>query len=91
MNVVYEIEYHAHQYAYGLDNEVVTVDGRSARHNRTPLCMIEHAREQAKLRGCWRFRIAQVKVKHITASKVEGMVAHLIYEELVETQEVVVS
>jgi hypothetical protein len=91
MNVMYEIEYHAHQYPYGLDNEVVTVDGRSARHNRTPVCMIEHAREQAKLRGCWRFRIAQVKVKHITASKVEGMVAHLIYEEWVEKQEVVVS
>ena len=91
MNVMYEIEYHAHQYPYGLDSEVVTVDGRSARHNRTPICMIEHAREQAKLRGCWRFRIAQIKVKHITASKVEGMITHLTYEEWVEKQEVVVS
>jgi hypothetical protein len=91
MNGTYEVEYHARQYPYGMDSEVVTVDGRSARQNRTPICLIEHAREQAKLRECWRFRITQVKVKHITASKVEGMVTHLIYEEWVEKQEVVVS
>ena len=90
MNGTYEIEYHSEKYQYGLDSEIVTVDGRSARQNRTPECLIEYARTQAQYRGCWRFRIAQVKVKHITATKVTGMVAHLIYEEELSVPEVVV-
>jgi hypothetical protein len=85
MNGTYEIEYHADRFAWN-DSEIVTVDGRSARQNRTPEC----AREQAQYRGCWRFRITQVKVKHITATKVTGMVAHLIYEEELSVPEVVV-
>lgn len=89
MNGTYEIEYHSSLYHYGMDTETVTVDGRSARQNRTPECLIEYAREQATARGCWRFRIAQVKVKHITASNVEAMVTHLIYEEQLSREEYV--
>jgi hypothetical protein len=89
MNGTYEVEYHADRFAWN-DSEIVTVDGRSARQNRTPECLIEYAREQAQYRGCWRFRITQVKVKHITATKVTGMVTHLIYEEELSVPEVVV-
>jgi hypothetical protein len=90
MNGTYEIEYHADRFAWN-DSEIVTVDGRSARQNRTPECLIEYAREQAFTRRCWRFRITQVKVKHITAKKVTGMVTHLIYEEDLNERVVVVS
>jgi hypothetical protein len=90
MNGTYEIEYHADRFAWN-DSEIVTVDGRSARQNRTPECLIEYARFTATTRGCWRFRIAQVKVKHITASKIEGMITHLIYEEDLAERMVVVS
>ncbi len=89
MNGTYEIEYHSDQYHYGMDTETVTVDGRSARQNRTPECLIAYAREHAVARGCWRFRIAQIKVKHITASKIEAMLTHLIYEEELSVPEVV--
>jgi hypothetical protein len=90
MNGTYEIEYHSDKYQYGMDSETVTVDGRSARQNRTPECLIAYARFTATTRGCWRFRIAQVKVKHITASKIEGMITHLIYEEELSAPNVVV-
>jgi hypothetical protein len=91
MNGTYIIEYHSIRYDYGLIDEVVTVDGRSARHNRTPECLIAYARDEAMYRGCWRFRIARVKVAHITASKVEAMVTHLVYEEDINERVVVVS
>jgi hypothetical protein len=90
MNGTYEIEYHSEKYQYGLDSEIVTVDGRSARQNRTPECLIEYAREQAFTRRCWRFRITQVKVKHITATKVTGMITHLIYEEELNHEEEII-
>lgn len=91
MNNTYMIEYHHTRYDCGMAEEVVTVDGRSSRQNRTPECLIEYARSTALASGCWRFRIAQVKVRHITASKINSMMTHLIYEEDLNERIVVVS
>jgi hypothetical protein len=90
MNSTYEIEYHADRFAWN-DSEILTVDGRSARQNRTPECLIEYARDKAKIHGYWRFRISRIKVAHLTATQFHGMVAHLIYEEDLSEQMVVVS
>jgi hypothetical protein len=90
MNSTYEIEYHADRFDWNY-NEILTVDGRCARQNRTPECLIEYAREKAKIHGYWRFRISRVKVAHLTASEFQGMVAHLIYEEDLNERVVVVS
>lgn len=89
MNSTYEIEYHADRFAWN-DSEILTVDGRSARQNRTPECLIEYARDKAKIHGYWRFRISRIKVAHLTATKFEGTIAHLIYEEDLAEQMVVV-
>lgn len=89
MNGTYEIEYHADRFDWN-DSEILTVDGRSARQNRTPECLIEYAREKAKIHGYWRFRISRVKVAHLTATNFEGMVTHLIYEEELSVPEVAV-
>ena len=90
MNSTYEIEYHGYHKAY-TDSEILTVDGRSARQNRTPECLIQYARDKAKIHGYWRFRISRVKVAHLTATQFHGMVAHLIYEENLSEEMVVVS
>ena len=79
MNGMYEIEYHCDWQT--TRSEIVTVDGRSQRQNRTPQCLIDHATKQAQQFGAYRYRIHQVKLRHITASTTTNMVTHLIYEE----------
>lgn len=79
MNKTYEIEY----YIYGTEpahREVVTVDGRSTRQNRTPTCLIDHADKQARLVWqAYKYDISLYKPPHITASGTQIGVAHLIY------------
>lgn len=79
MNGTYEIEYHCDWQT--TRSEVVTVDGRSQRQNRTPQCLINHATKQAGLFGAYRYRIHRVKLRHITASNTTNMITQLIYEQ----------
>lgn len=81
MNGTYEIEYHNHNWQWDCERETVTVDGRSARNNRTPICLIEHARKTAQQLGAWRFCISAISLRHITASTISATTAKLIYEE----------
>ena len=80
MNKTYEIEYHTHQYAPA-QREVVTVDGRSTRQNRLPVCLIEYAKEKAEQLGAYRYRIHDYKPRHISGSGRTLEYARLAYEE----------
>lgn len=77
MNKTYEIEYHINDHQ--LHRDVVTVDGRSARENRTPTCLITYAEQTARLMKAWRYEIRLTKLPHITASGVQIGVGHLVY------------
>ena len=78
MNKTYEIEYHID--GQDIQSTVVTVDGRSARENRTPTCLITHAEEQArKVWKAYRYEIRLIKLPHITATGVQIGVTHLVY------------
>lgn len=82
MNKMYEIEYlidHSEP-AY---REVVTVDGRSARENRIPTCLIAHAEKYARLWKAYKYEISLYKPPHITASGVQIGVAHHVYTGVV--------
>lgn len=78
MNKMYQIEYHID--SNDLYRNVVTVDGRSARENRTPTCLIEFADKQARALGAYRYCIFLYKPTHITATARQVAVAHLVYE-----------
>jgi hypothetical protein len=84
MNKMYEIEYHIN--GQDLYRTVVTADGRSARENRTPTCVIRFADEQARALGACRFRIHLYKPPHITASGFSMGIAHLVYESEVSVE-----
>jgi hypothetical protein len=83
MNKTYEIEYHIND--TDLHRDVVTVDGRSARENRTPTCLITHAEEQARtVWKAYRYEIRLIKLPHITATGVQIGVTHLVYTGTVD-------
>ena len=86
MNGTYEIEYHTDTFL-PCEREVVTVDGRSQRNNRTPVPLIEYARAGAQRRMAWRFRIHAIKPCHITATKATPTTAYLVFEEKMEHHE----
>ena len=81
MNKTYEIEYHID--GEQLHRDVVTVDGRSARENRTPTCLINHAEGQAQVWRAYRYQIRLMKLPHITATGVQIGVTHLVYDSRV--------
>ena len=78
VNKTYEIEYHIDG-GEPVYRDVVTVDGRSARENRTPTCLITHAEQQARLWRAYRYEIRLIKLPHITATGVQNGVTHLVY------------
>jgi hypothetical protein len=80
MNKTYEIEYHIEGYV-PIQREVVTVDGRSMRQNRLPVCLIEYAQRISKGYGAYRFRIHDYLPPHISGAGVTLGVARLAYEE----------
>lgn len=82
MNKMYEIEYHINDHE--LHRDVVTVDGRSARENRTPVCLITYAGEQAQVWQAFRYQIRLIKLPHITASGIQAGITHLIYDSRIE-------
>lgn len=82
MNKVYEIEYHID--GHTLTRDVVTVDGRSARENRTPVSLIEYADKTARLWQADRYEIRLIKLAHITAAGVQPCVTHLVYGNSIE-------
>lgn len=86
MNKTYEIEYHIRDDIDGesLTRDVVTVDGRSTRNNRTPVALIEYADKTARLWQAYRYEIRLYKPPHITASGIQAGVAHLIYTGIVD-------
>lgn len=84
MNKMYEIEYYSHTTEPSY-REVVTVDGRSTRENRTPTSLIAYADRMA--RNYWKaykYEVSLYKPPHITASGVQIGVAHLIYTGTVD-------
>lgn len=78
MNKMYEIEYHID--GQDLYRTVVTVDGRSARENRTPTCLIRFADQQARAFGAYRYSLCLYKPPHITANGYSIGVSHIVYE-----------
>lgn len=82
MNKTYEIEYHIEGFM-PVQRDVVTVDGRSARQNRLPVCLVEYAKKTATAYGAYRFRILDYKPPHISGAGVQIGVARLAYEEQV--------
>jgi hypothetical protein len=80
MNGTYEIEYHLSSFE-PCHREVVTVDGRNKRENRTPVSLLDYARKTSKMIGAYQFRIHAIKLRHITPSNASPMYAHLIFEE----------
>ena len=82
MNKTYEIEFHIEGFM-PVYREVVTVDGRSARQNRLPVCLVEYAKKTATAYGAYRFRIHDYKPPHISGAGVQIGVARLAYEEQV--------
>ncbi len=84
MNKMYEIEYHID--GQDLHRTVVTADGRSARENRTPTCVIRFADEQSRALGAYRYRLCLYKPPHITANGYSVGVAHLVYESEVSVE-----
>lgn len=84
MNKTYEIEY-VSIHTEVVHREVVTVDGRSARQNRVPTCLIEYADHNAKtFWKAYKYDISLYKPPHITASGVQIGVAHLVYTGIVD-------
>lgn len=77
MNKTYEIEYHMDDDTTTRD--VVTVDGRTTRNNRTPVALIEYADRTARLWQAYRYEIRLIKLAHITATGIQPCVTHLIY------------
>lgn len=88
MNGMYEIEYHFYRTNETV-SEIVTVDGRSQRQNRTPQCLIDHAEKQAANTYADRYRIHRVKLRHITASTTTSMVTSLVYENELDHQDAI--
>lgn len=82
MNKTYEIEMHIDEAYVPVQREVVTVDGRSARQNRIPTCLIDYARNLSKAYGAYRFYINDYKPVHISGAGVRMGLAHKAYEEL---------
>lgn len=80
MNKTYEIEYHFEGWT-PTERQVVTVDGRSTRQNRLPLCLVEYAQRTGRAYGAYRFRIHDYKPTHISGSGIQAGVARLAYEE----------
>ena len=80
MNKTYEIEYHTDHFS-PVQREVVTVDGRSARQNRLPACLIDYAKQQAVTLGAYRYRVHDYKPRHISGSGSTLAQARLAYEE----------
>lgn len=78
MNKTYEIEYHID--GNTMTRDVLTADGRTARHNRLPTPLITFAEQQAELCGAFRFQIRLIKLPHVTASGVQIGVTHLVYD-----------
>lgn len=81
MNKTYEIQYDIEMYP--VQSEVVTVDGRSHRQNRLPMCLVEYAQRTARAYGAYRFRINHYLPPHISGSGIRMGVAHHAYEELI--------
>lgn len=82
MNKTYEIELHIDAYV-PVQREVVTVDGRSARQNRLPSCLVTYAQNLARNYGAYRFRIHDYKPPHISGAGIQIGTARLAYEEVI--------
>ena len=87
MNKTYEIEYHIEGYV-PVQREVVTVDGRSTRNNRLPVCLIQYAQNTAKTYEAYRFRIHDYLPPHISGAGVTLGVARLAYEEQMTDEDI---
>jgi hypothetical protein len=81
MNKTYEIEYHIEGFV-PVQREVVTVDGRSMRQNRLPVCLIDYAQRTAQAYEAYRFRIHDYLPPHISGAGVKVGVARLAYEQV---------